>query len=594
MNKEEFTKLYDKFTGTEYSFSEDEWNKAIEDWKRYRELIEREDGLPIDRWLKNDDKGYLPDFLDTKEQKFGHARIGNYDQVMIYQFTGKKKKGKYIDIYKSIDKGVCKNVDGLNTFDSINEIEDDYNTKIRPLLKEIVSADTPAKVYSLERSKAFNDFTNKQILRKMIVLCWLERSMYDFLWAYFDDSLNTFAKIFGMDVDPQKTFFENNKNIYDQAKSFAGISATSSKEDYIKLYDFLWNLSLNIKEFTDFNNANIIFNGAPGTGKSYGVRKGIEYLQAIDGSTYKDVKYIQFHPSYTYQDFIEGIKPQKITAGSIDLKVVNGSFKKFCIFVKQQNEAYWNELINQNKKPDVDSPSDFKDWPHYYFVVDEINRGNLSNIFGETFSLLEYRDYDFSSEYKTITPSLISTSLSEVISNLPNDDKNNQNDGTSLVYKNVGENILFGIPFNIHFIGTMNDVDRSIDAFDLALRRRFKWITKRCNYGVIKSDLKRNGYPDSDIIEYVDSCKSLNKMICDPSSEGLKLGNLYEIGHSFFLKIKNIPGKKTITKTKKEEVFHNYISGTLKEYIRQVADEKDIDQWIEKAEQSFGIARYGE
>ena len=281
----------------------------------------------------------------------------------------------------------------------------------------------------------------------------------------------------------------------------------------------------------------------------------------------------------TYQDFIEGIKPQGIVDGNIDLKVVNGSFKKFCIEVREQNEEYWKNL---SKKPNVDNPLDFKDWPHYYFVVDEINRGNLSNIFGETFSLLEYRDYDFSGTYTEIPDNLILTPLSEVISNL---DSN-----TKLAYKKVGEKILFGIPFNIHFIGTMNDVDRSIDAFDLALRRRFKWSTKRCNYDVIENDLREKKYPENDIIEYVESCENLNKMICDPSGDGLKLGNLYEIGHAFFLKIKNIPGQKKITKNKKKDLFHNYIAGTLKEYIRQVADDKEIDHWIEKAEKEFGIA----
>ena len=576
MNQEEFRKLYEKFSPTERSFSEKNWNEALEDWKPYRELIQSPDGLPIDRWLKNDGQGYLPDFLDTKEQKFGHARIGNYDQVMIYQYTGKDsdRKNKYIDFYK--------NDNGSHVFESIDEIREDYKNKIASLLKEIVSANSLEDVYKLENSTNFQEFTCKQILRKMIVLSWLENSKYDFMWVYNDDSLNRLAKIFDMDANPDKTFLENNKDIYNKAKEFAGITPASTKEDHIRLYDFLWNLndsSRNIAEFTDFNNVNIIFNGAPGTGKTYGTRRGIEYLQAIDNTIYKDSKYIQFHPSYTYQDFIEGIKPKQITNGGVDLKVVNGSFKNFCIKVRKENEEYWRELTN---KPNVNNPLDFKNWPHYYFVIDEINRGNLSNIFGETFSLLEYRDYDFSGTYTEIRDNLVSTTLSEVVFNLE--------DNTNLVYKQIGENILFGIPFNIHFIGMMNDVDRSIDAFDLALRRRFKWITKRCDYTVIENDLKNKGYPDNDITEYVESCKSLNNMICDQSGDGLKLGYLYEIGHAFFLKIKNIPGQKKITKNKKAEVFHNYIAGTLKEYIRQVADEKEIDQWIEKAEQSFGIA----
>ena len=86
MKKEDFEDLYKKFSGTFRSFTEDEWDEAISRWNQYCDLIKN--GLPIDRWLRNTEKGYLPDFLDTKEQRFGHARIGNYEQVMIYQYTG--------------------------------------------------------------------------------------------------------------------------------------------------------------------------------------------------------------------------------------------------------------------------------------------------------------------------------------------------------------------------------------------------------------------------------------------------------------------------------------------------------------------------
>ena len=579
MNEQEFKSLYAKFEYTSRSFSEDKWGEALEDWIKYRDLIKMPGGLPIDRWLRNE-HGYLPDFLDTKEQKFGHARIGNYEQVMIYQYTGKDvtRSGKYRDVYKDDDAS--------HTFETIEEIQDDYSEKICSLLNKIVSVETTDGVYELEKSTDYEKFTCKQILRKMIVLTFLEKSKYDFMWVYNDNSLKNLAKIFEIDIDQKKTFLESNKDIYDKAKAFAKITEDSKKEDYIKLYDFLWYLSdsnYNTAEFTDFNNANIIFNGAPGTGKTYGVMKGIEKLHAIDSTVYKDSKYIQFHPSYTYQDFIEGIKPQGITEkGDVELKIVNGSFKQFCICVRGQNEEYWKKLKDQGREPKVENPSDFRDWPHYYFIVDEINRGNLSNIFGETFSLLEYRDYDFSGSYTTIHTNLVSTALSEVISRLK--------DKEELIYKKVGGNVVFGIPFNIHFIGMMNDVDRSIDAFDLALRRRFKWITKSCDYDVIKNDLKKNGYSDEDIAEYVDSCKSLNNMICNPSGEGLKLGQLYEIGHAFFLKIKDEPGQKRITESKKKDVFNNYIAGSLKEYIRQVADEKEIDNWVDRAMQSFGIA----
>ena len=106
MNKDEFKKLYSKFKPTR-AFSAAEWDAALSTWEPYYSLIVSPDGLPLDRWLKNEKDGYLPDYLDTKEQKFGHPRIGNYNQVMIYRYTGsdKKKKDKYINCYK--DKKVC-------------------------------------------------------------------------------------------------------------------------------------------------------------------------------------------------------------------------------------------------------------------------------------------------------------------------------------------------------------------------------------------------------------------------------------------------------------------------------------------------------
>ena len=574
MNQSEFKQLYDRFnpTGSGFFLASD-WDRALDDWMPYYEAIISSEGLPIDKWLKNRD-GYLPDFLDTKEQKFGHARIGNYDQVRIYQYTGKDKgrKNQYTNMYVG-NKSIVDKAD-LNS---------DYQNKIQTLLKRIAEATCLTDIYTLENSPEYNNFPCKQILRKITVLCSLmETSRYPhaFMWFFNDTAQDKLAEILEIDKDKNKTFLKFNHEIYECAKTYAGFSSISTKSDYIKLYClllFLSDSSCNTTELSDFNNCNVIFNGAPGTGKTYSVLKGVEKLQAVDTNKHKKHKYIQFHPSFTYQDFIEGIKPMGITsAGSVDLKVVNGTFKDFCIYVKKENEAYYASL---DTKPNVKNPSNFKDWPHYYFIVDEINRGNLSNVFGETFTLLErdYRDYDFSGSYTEVKHNLVSTVLSNVVAAMGDN---------GLIYKKIGNDAYFGIPFNIHFIGIMNDVDRSIDVFDLALRRRFKWIPMRCNYDVIEEVLRSEGYDPFDVEEYKDACKALNKFICD---DGLKLGSLYEIGHAFFLKIRYTGGRKEITPKKKKDVFDNYISGTLKEYIRLVSEETEIDGMIKKAEISFGI-----
>lgn len=585
MNKDEFKSMFDKFNAQSEAvyFDEAAWDDSVKKWKTYYDEIVSTDGLQLDRWLKNDKGGYLPDFLDTKEQTFGHSRIGNYEQVMIYQYTGddKKRKNKYTNIYAQNKE-----------IEQISELKKDYNTKIKCLLRDIASAKQLNDIYKIEKDENYIKFRSKAILRKISILCSvMDDSPYkhEFMWFFGDkdtDATSVLASILEVDTSDCETFLKKNNTVYSAAKEYAGIKKSDPKEKYIKLYCFLRFLSdssYNTNELSDFNNINVIFNGAPGTGKTFGVSKGIEKLQKIDSNKYKEKKYIQFHPSFSYQDFIEGIKPLGIdNNGNLKLDVVNGSLKDFCIKVRKENEAFFAK--NKCKNDDNGRPTNIKDWPHYYFVVDEINRGNLSNIFGETFTLLEkdYRDYDFSNPkdgYKNVKNNLISTALSSVVK-ARNDD--------NLIYKKIDGEVVFGIPFNIHFIGIMNDVDRSIDAFDLALRRRFKWITKYCNYDVINDVLIDKVEDQCNVDEYVGSCKSLNDFICE---DGLKLGKNYEIGHSFFLKISEqiYSRSKKITADKKKSVFENYIAGTIKEYIRQIVDETEVENKLTEAREAFGI-----
>lgn len=584
MNQDEFRSMFERFNEKieKGYFDEKAWNESVKDWENYYNEIISGNGLPLDRWLKNKN-GYLPDFLDTKEQKFGHSRIGKYDHVMIYWYTGKdsSRNGKYTNMYAQNKR-----------IEHRTELEKDYNEKIKCLLKQIASADSIDKVYKVEKDDKYKKFSCKAILRKISILCSvMDGSPYkhEFMWFFGDkdtDATAVLSSILEVDTSDCETFLQKNNKVYKAAKKYAGIDGSSSNEAYVKLYCFLLFLSdssYNTKELSDFNNINVIFNGAPGTGKTFGVSKGIEKLQKIAPAKYKDKKYIQFHPSFSYQDFIEGIKPLGIdTNGNLKLDVVNGSLKDFCIKVRKENEDFFKN--NNCSNDDNGRPKHIDEWPHYYFVVDEINRGNLSNIFGETFTLLEkdYRDYDFSKPedgYKNLNNSLISTALSSVVKA-----RNDEN----LIYKKVNDEVVFGIPFNIHFIGIMNDVDRSIDAFDLALRRRFKWITKYCNYDVINDVLIDIVNDQCNVDEYVESCKSLNKFICE---DGLKLGKNYEIGHSFFLKISEqiYPRSRTITLDKKNSVFENYIAGTIKEYIRQIVDETEVENTLNRAREAFGI-----
>lgn len=545
MTIDEFKEMYEKFKPT--------WKNDISDikdtWKKYYEKITGE-GLPFEddkdvSWVKSGDQ-YLPRFIDQMKM-FGRARIGNYEQVMIYKNTG-DKNGQYFDGYLS-------KKDKYST--DKTAAEDDYNKEVRGLLSEIVNAETTEDLYKVEKDDGYGNFRAKQFLRKLSVLnsVFNDEAEYknQLLWIYSDGVINNLVKILNIKSDGW-TFFKKSFSIFEEVKGWINVDDLDA---LCKLNEFLWVLgSQQVNELTNFNSPNVIYHGAPGTGKTYTTLQTVKMICRGDTTRYK---YCQFHPSYSYQDFIEGIKPMGIKDGNVNLEVANGVFKQFCIDVKNANEKTYNTLKENYRK-----------YPHYYFIVDEINRGDLSRIFGETFSLLEpdYRDKNFSEQYTQ--ENLITTPLAAVIK------ASNKKD--SLVYKEVGGEPYFGIPFNIHFIGLMNDVDKSIDTFDLALRRRFKWVEKLCDYDVIQDYIENPEVAE----KYSEACEKLNKFICDK----LGLSKNYQLGQSYFMKINKSVKDKGL-KSAKEKVFNNYIYTTLREYAREICDEQEIDEKIKAAKEAF-------
>lgn len=282
---------------------------------------------------------------------------------------------------------------------------------------------------------------------------------------------------------------------------------------------------------------NVIYYGAPGTGKTYELLEMVKRkakAQDTDNPS-KYYKVVQFHPSYNYEDFIDGIKPTKTTGNSsLQLELVNGIFKEMCI------EAF--KELQDNK----DDPKQF------YFVADEINRAELSRVFGELLLCLE-EDKRLRYEGDTLKGELIKTQNSSLW-----EDKH--------AVAKIDNELYFGIPENIYFLGTMNDIDRSIDSFDLALRRRFKWIHKGCNYDVVTEYLLAQGINDDTLSEYLDEkkgrCVLLNKYI----NETLNLGKSYELGHTYFMRIK-VHGQK-ISKSAYERLFDFEIAPLVTEYLR--------------------------
>jgi 5-methylcytosine-specific restriction protein B len=314
------------------------------------------------------------------------------------------------------------------------------------------------------------------------------------------------------------------------------------------------------KNDIELESKNMILHGAPGTGKTYSVTKSIKARLDLLSSQDTSEQFLltQFHPSYGYEDFIDGIKPSGLDAsGNLKFSLVNGEFKKFCI-------KAFKELIaakNESRKAKF-----------FYFIADEINRAEISRVFGELLLCIEddkrlkltkdknaLKVHGDSAIVKTQNSNLWKQDHAVVIL----DDNSNINE--------EGKDFYFGIPENIYFIGTMNDIDRSVDSFDMALRRRFYWKHTECDYDVVAEKFNE----DPKVEQYISNCKQLNQYIT--SESGFNLGDSYQLGHSYFLK------PERIKSTQVNKLWINHISPLLREYLRSEYKENEIKDHLKEA-----------
>lgn len=528
--------LWDKFKNEikeeDKKFNNQEIDHLIAQWKLYKDKIVN-DTLSLDDYtntLGNSTAtmpgGYLCNFLErTTRTVFGSSKPGNAEN-----FEVKLNNDNQTYFIKSQRKPNSNR----------QEAETYFNNNIKNLLKSIVLAAEPLDKTNLVEKA---NYSAKQVLMKMVVL----DNLSNFLSIYSSNILaNLYDEFINGDVTND---LEKSYQLMALSKSLFSIDITS-KNEFSMLAWFLWKYSTS-QAIADTNNPNVIMYGPPGTGKTYSVLNSLDFVCQGDSSRYE---VLQFHPSFTYEDFIEGIKPKGVSKdGNIRFELVNGVFKNFCIKAK-----------NTPKKA-------------FYFVVDEINRANLSAVFGETLSLLE-KDYRHDGKSNK---NLLRTQYSTLIEDLIKEDKEKYK---HLAYFSDNNVVKFGVPENVFFIGMMNDVDKSIDAFDLALRRRFKWIRRDCNYEVIEEETRYRGKEEfSNIGHYVKSCEKLNNYI----SNELGLGKSYEFGHSFFMKISDISKRKEITPNNVEVLFNLYLRPTLKEYLRAIFAESELDNKLDEALSRF-------
>ena len=237
---------------------------------------------------------------------------------------------------------------------------------------------------------------------------------------------------------------------------------------------------------------NIILQGAPGVGKTFAAKRLAYSIMGV--KDIERVMTIQFHQSYSYEDFIMGFRPSE---NGFVLK--KGVFYNFC------------------KKADEDSENE------YFFIIDEINRGNLSKIFGELFMLIE-------------------------------NDKRGIKSKLQLLYSDE----MFYIPENVYIIGMMNTADRSLAMLDYALRRRFAFFDLKPGFDSAGFNAYKDELNNEKFNALIQCVKDLNEEIRTDES----LGEGFCIGHSYFCNI----APDEVTDDKLRGIFEYEIIPMLKEY----------------------------
>lgn len=307
--------------------------------------------------------------------------------------------------------------------------------------------------------------------------------------------------------NPQGSLFKLTRSEYefilDMIREENPIVTASSSDAYTK-DDFLNEVYMTEERYETLvnvlrNKKNIILQGAPGVGKTFAARRlAWSMMGEKDDSR---IEFVQFHQNYSYEDFMMGYKPVE---EGFELKY--GIFYRFC-----------QKAANQPDK-------------EFFFIIDEINRGNMSKIFGELLMLIE-KDYR-------------GTKMTLAYNGLP-----------------------FSVPKNLYIIGMMNTADRSLAMIDYALRRRFSFFEIEPGFDSQGFISYQNGLNSETLDELISKVKELNRKIAADKS----LGRGFCIGHSYFC------GRDVCTDEWLHSVVDYDILPMLSEYWFD--DENEFQRW---------------
>ncbi len=437
------------------------------------------------------------------------------DATAIFEFKSVMSQGDVIIVKKGrkelIGFGIVKSDyyfdTGRNNFKNCREVDwkekgswkVDHNLVLKTLT-DITSYESEDKLYSFYYEKLMslmlnNKFSHKRIFKEYLINEYGDTNgtVYSYIKAidllseklgYNMFEINDLNKLEILYLDvlkEQKS--ETNKYINEEAPSYAKNHFYSAA---LKKYiNFLKNISKKRGSEYQLNAPlNQILYGPPGTGKTYNsIVKAVEIVENREIESYDDalrlfnehlhktIEFITFHQNYSYEDFIQGLRPETNNNSSLVFHKKDGVFKRIA------DKALENLRLSITE-PNVKANN-------YVIIIDEINRANISRVFGELITLIEP---DKRSHGKIPM---------EVI--LPSGD-------------------IFIVPSNLYIIGTMNTADKSIALLDIALRRRFEFESMYPVYEIQGHEIKE-----------VDVLKKINKKIVKSK------GHDFQIGHSYFM-----------------------------------------------------------